>query len=167
LNSYQKYSNLAKELKRLKHTIKTHSQNGFVLQNPLYFRQNPFIKWNDVAKWDFRVVRSGFLVIFIFIYTHSTYCLPKNLAQCVCILEHPIGHIIDGKKISLLIYKCNYFSVIELTNAISIKRLTLKFQLITPKSPNVVRWKGFWIFFKCQGIQSLLDLSRTDKHNTV
>ena len=44
-----------------------------------------------MAKWDFWVLRSGFLVIFIFTYTHSTYCLPRNLAQCVCILEHPNG----------------------------------------------------------------------------
>ena len=29
-----------------------------------------------MAKWDFLVLRSGFLVIFMFIYTYSTYCLP-------------------------------------------------------------------------------------------
>ena len=44
-----------------------------------------------MAKWDFWVLRSDFLVIFIFIYGHSTYCLPRNLAQCVCIWEHPTG----------------------------------------------------------------------------
>ena len=33
------------------------------------------------------------MVIFIFIYRHSTYCLARSLAQCVCILEHPNAHV--------------------------------------------------------------------------